>query len=188
MRAVARGLGGLGVLLALPLGILAAVRKDTVWDSGAMGFSMLGVSIPNFWLGPLLILVFSLWLGWFPVSGTGGIGAVVLPAVTLGTGLAAVLSRMVRSSMLEVLGEDYVRTARSKGLRERTIIRRHALRNALIPVITLVGVEIGYLLGGAVIIEQIFALPGIEPPQKTVSAGRQEDGPALDKAPRGQGA
>jgi peptide/nickel transport system permease protein len=101
------------VLLALPLGLVAAIRRNTVWDTSAMGFSLLGVSIPNFWLGPLLILLFSLWLGWFPVSGQGGVASVVLPALTLGTGLAAVLSRMVRSSMLEVMHEDYLRTARS---------------------------------------------------------------------------
>jgi len=149
------------VLLALPLGILAAVRKDTPWDSGAMGFSMLGVSIPNFWLGPLLILVFSLWLGWFPVSGREGAASVVLPALTLGTGLTAVLSRMVRSSMLEVLGEDYIRTARAKGLPGHRVVLRHALRNALLPVITLLGLQLGALLAGAVITETVFSWPGI---------------------------
>jgi len=149
------------LLLALPLGILAAVRRDSVWDSGAMGFSMLGVSIPNFWLGPLLILVFSLWLGWFPVSGRNGMASVVLPALTLGTGLAAVLSRMVRSSMLEVLGEDYIRTARAKGLPDRRVILHHALRNALLPVITLLGLQLGALLAGAVITETVFSWPGI---------------------------
>ena len=149
------------LLLALPLGILAAVRRDSVWDSGAMGFSMLGVSIPNFWLGPLLILVFSLWLGWFPVSGRNGVASVVLPALTLGTGLAAVLSRMVRSSMLEVLGEDYIRTARAKGLPDRRVILHHALRNALLPVITLLGLQLGALLAGAVITETVFSWPGI---------------------------
>jgi peptide/nickel transport system permease protein len=149
------------LLLALPLGILAAVRRDSGWDSGAMGFSMLGVSIPNFWLGPLLILVFSLWLGWFPVSGRNGMGSVVLPALTLGTGLAAVLSRMIRSSMLEVLGEDYIRTARAKGLPERRVVLHHALRNALLPVITLLGLQLGALLAGAVITETVFSWPGI---------------------------
>jgi peptide/nickel transport system permease protein len=149
------------LLLALPLGILAAVRRDTPWDSGAMGFSMLGVSIPNFWLGPLLILVFSLWLGWFPVSGRNGAASVVLPALTLGTGLAAVLSRMVRSSMLEVLGEDYIRTARAKGLSDRRVVLHHALRNALLPVITLLGLQLGALLAGAVITETVFSWPGI---------------------------
>jgi peptide/nickel transport system permease protein len=149
------------LLLALPLGILAAVRRNTLWDSSAMSFSMLGVSIPNFWLGPLLILVFSLWLGWFPVSGRSGIASVVLPALTLGTGLAAVLSRMVRSSMLEVLGEDYIRTARAKGLGNPQVVLHHALRNALLPVITLLGLQLGALLAGAVITETVFSWPGI---------------------------
>jgi peptide/nickel transport system permease protein len=149
------------ILLALPLGIMAAVRRNTAWDTGAMGFSMLGVSIPNFWLGPLLILVFSLWLGWFPVSGQGGFGSVVLPALTLGTGLTAVLSRMVRSSMLEVLGEDYIRTARAKGLPPHRVVLQHGLRNALLPVITLLGLQLGALLAGAVITETVFSWPGV---------------------------
>ncbi len=149
------------LLIAVPLGIVAAIRRNSLWDSGAMSFSMLGVSVPNFWLGPLLILVFSLWLGWFPVSGRESFGAVVLPAITLGTGLAAVLSRMVRSSMLEVLGEDYMRTARAKGLVPSRIIFHHALRNALLPVITLLGLQLGALLAGAVITETVFSWPGI---------------------------
>ena len=149
------------VLLALPLGLVAAIRRNTVWDTSAMGFSLLGVSIPNFWLGPLLILLFSLWLGWFPVSGQGGVASVVLPALTLGTGLAAVLSRMVRSSMLEVLHEDYLRTARAKGMPASRVILHHALRNALLPVITLLGLQLGALLAGAVITETVFSWPGI---------------------------
>jgi peptide/nickel transport system permease protein len=149
------------VLLALPLGIMAAVHRNTAWDSGAMGFSMLGVSIPNFWLGPLLILVFSLWLGWFPVSGQSGFGSVVLPAMTLGTRLTAVLSRMVRSSLLEVLGEDYIRTARAKGLPPHRVVLQHGLRNALLPVITLLGLQLGALLAGAVITETVFSWPGV---------------------------
>ena len=149
------------LLLALPLGVIAAVRRNTVWDSAAMSFSMLGVSIPNFWLGPLLILVFSLWLGWFPVSGQSGFGSVVLPALTLGTGLTAVLSRMVRSSMLEVLGEDYIRTARAKGLPPHRVVLQHGLRNALLPVITLLGMQLGALLAGAVITETVFSWPGV---------------------------
>jgi len=149
------------LLMALPLGIMAAVRRDTPWDSGAMTFSMLGVSIPNFWLGPVLILVFSLWLGWFPVSGRSGFGSVILPAVTLSTGLVAVLSRMVRSSMLEVLGEDYMRTAKAKGLPPQRVILHHGLRNALLPVITLLGLQLGALLAGAVITETVFSWPGV---------------------------
>ena len=149
------------ILMALPLGIIAAVRRDTAWDTGAMTFSMLGVSIPNFWLGPILILVFSLWLGWFPVSGRNGFGSVILPALTLSTGLVAVLSRMVRSSMLEVLGEDYMRTARAKGLLPQRVILHHGLRNALLPVITLLGLQLGALLAGAVITETVFSWPGV---------------------------
>jgi len=149
------------LIMALPLGVIAAIRRNTVWDAGAMGFSMLGVSIPNFWLGPILILVFSLLLGWFPVSGRDGFASVVLPALTLGTGLAAVLSRMVRSSMLEVLGEDYMRTARAKGLAPQRVILQHGLRNALLPVITLLGLQLGALLAGAVITETVFSWPGV---------------------------
>ncbi|MGB5178345.1 MAG: nickel ABC transporter permease [Gammaproteobacteria bacterium] len=147
--------------LALPLGVLAAIRRNTWWDTGAMSFSMLGISIPNFWLGPLLILVFSLWLGWFPISGRSGFSSVILPALTLSTGLIAVLSRMVRSSMLEVLGEDYMRTARAKGMPPGRVILHHGLRNALLPVITLLGLQLGALLAGAVITETVFSWPGI---------------------------
>ena len=147
--------------LALPLGIIAAVRRNTWWDTGAMSFSMLGVSIPNFWLGPVLILVFSLWLGWLPVSGRSGLASVILPALTLATGLMAVLSRMVRSSMLEVLGEDYMRTAVAKGLPPTKVILHHGLRNALLPVITMLGLQLGALLAGAVITETVFSWPGI---------------------------
>lgn len=151
----------LAVVLAVPLGVLAAQHRGRGLDAGAMGFSLLGASIPNFWLGPLLILVFSLWLGWTPVSGRDGLASLVLPAVTLGTGLAAVLARMVRSSVLEVLGEDFVRTARAKGLSPRAVLWRHALRNAWLPVLTLVGLQLGALLGGAVITETVFAWPGL---------------------------
>jgi ABC-type dipeptide/oligopeptide/nickel transport system permease component len=151
----------LALVLAIPLGVLAARHRGRWVDSGAMGFSLLGISMPNFWLGPVLILVFSLWLGLTPVSGREGAASLVLPAVTLGTGLAAVLARMVRSSVLEVLEEDYIRTARAKGLREGTVLRRHALRNAWLPVLTLVGLQLGGLLGGAVITETVFAWPGV---------------------------
>jgi len=149
------------VVVAIPLGLLAAARKGSVVDSTAMGFSLLGVSIPNFWLGPLLVMVFSLGLGWFPVSGRDGVLSVVLPAITLGTGLAAVLSRMVRSSLLEVLGEDFIRTARAKGLAPRQVLVRHALRNAWLPVLTLLGMQLGALLGGAVVTEMVFNWPGV---------------------------
>ena len=151
----------LALVLAVPLGVLAARNRGGALDSGAMGFSLLGISIPNFWLGPLLIMVFSLWLGWTPVSGRDGPASLILPAITLGTGLAAVLARMVRSSLLEVLGEDYVRTARAKGLSETAVLWHHALRNAWLPVLTLVGLQLGGLLGGAVITETVFAWPGV---------------------------
>ncbi len=151
----------IAVVIAIPLGVIAAARQGTAWDFGAMGFSLLGVSIPNFWLGPLLVMVFSLGLGWFPVSGREGAGAVVLPAITLGTSLAAILSRMVRSSLLEVLGEDFIRTARAKGLSARQVLIRHGLRNAWLPILTLLGMQVGALLGGAVITEIIFNWPGI---------------------------
>ena len=149
------------LVLAVPLGILAAVKKGTAWDAGAMGIALFGVSIPNFWMGPMLILVGALWLGWFPVSGRDGLASLILPALTLGTALAAILSRMIRSALLEVLTEDFMRTARGKGLRERSVIVRHGLRNALLPVITLVGLQLGALLSGAVITETVFSWPGI---------------------------
>jgi peptide/nickel transport system permease protein len=147
--------------LALPLGLLAAARRDSAWDHGAMSFSLIGVSIPHFWLGPLLIMVFSLWLGWLPVSGREGPGAVILPALTLGMAMAAILARMIRSSVLEVLNEDYIRTAYAKGLSRRQVVLRHALPNALLPVITILGLQLGGLLAGAVITETVFSWPGI---------------------------
>ena len=149
------------LLLAVPLGVLAAVKKETAWDAGAMGVALFGVSIPNFWMGPMLILVGALWLDWFPVSGRDGIASLVLPALTLGTALAAILSRMIRSALLDVLNEDFMRTARGKGLPEWTVIVRHGLRNALLPVITLAGLQLGALLSGAVITETVFSWPGI---------------------------
>ena len=149
------------VVIAFPLGIIAAVKKDTAADRGAMFFSLLGVSIPNFWLGPMLIMLFSLWMDWFPVSGRSGFDSLILPAITLGTALSAILARMVRSSLLEVLGEDYIRTAKAKGLGPYTVIVKHGLRNALLPVITLLGLQLGALLGGAVITETVFSWPGL---------------------------
>lgn len=165
------------VLIAFPLGVLAAVRKGSPWDQGAMGLSLIGVSIPNFLMGPILILVFSVWLGWFPVSGREGLASLILPAVTLGTALAAILSRMVRATLLETLGEDYVRTARAKGLSERLVVWRHALRNALLPVITLLGLQLGVLLGGAVITEVVFSWPGLG--QLTIESIQRRDYPVV---------
>ena len=151
----------IAVLVALPTGILAAARRGRAADLTAMGFSLLGVSIPNFWLGPLLVLAFSLGLGWFPVSGRSGLLSLVLPAITLGTGLAAILSRMVRSSLLEVMNEDFIRTARAKGLPSWTVWLRHGMRNAWLPILTLLGIQLGALLGGAVITETVFNWPGL---------------------------
>ncbi len=165
------------VVIALPLGVLSAVRKDTAWDHGARVVSLMGISIPHFWLGPLLILVFSLWLGWLPVSGRDGLTSLVLPALTLGTALAAILSRMMRATLLETLNEDYVRTARAKGLSETAVILRHALRNALLPVITVLGLQLGALLGGAIITEMVFSWPGIG--QLTIEAIHRRDYPVV---------
>jgi len=165
------------LLLAIPAGILAAVHQGTAIDRGAMGFSLLGVSMPNFWLGPLLILVFSVQLGWFPVSGYEASGSLVLPAITLGTAMAAVLSRMLRASLLEVLHEDFIRSARAKGLSYWRVIWRHALPNAALPVLTLLGLQLGVLLGGAVITETVFSWPGIG--QLMVDAIRQRDYPVV---------
>lgn len=157
------------LLIALPLGTLSAVERNTVWDYSAMFISMAGVSMPNFWLGLLLIITFGLELRWLPIRGLGDISDglwqylrhLILPAVTLGTSLAAILMRLTRNSMLDVLGEDYIRTARAKGLSGRPVIFKHALRNALIPVVTTAGVQFGALLGGAVVVETIFSLPGL---------------------------
>ncbi|MBM2830193.1 MAG: glutathione transporter permease [Gammaproteobacteria bacterium] len=149
------------IIIALPLGILAAVRRGSAWDLGAMTFAMLGISVPNFCMGPLLIMIFSLWLGWFPVSGKEGMSSLILPALTLGTALAALLSRMVRSSLLEVLNEDYIRAAQARGLSDMAVIMRHGLPNAALPVITVLGMQLGALLAGAVITETIFSWPGV---------------------------
>ncbi len=156
---------GLGVLLAVPAGVWAATHRDG-WQDRATGVvSLVGLSFPNFALGPLLILAFSIGLGWLPVSGSGTGWAFVthmmLPALTLGSGLAAILTRMVRTAMLEELGQDYIRTARAKGLSERHVVYRHALRNALLPVLTVIGLQFGSLLAGAIVTETIFSLPGI---------------------------
>ncbi len=156
----------IGVLLAFPAGIAAALYRDR-WQDRAIGvLSLSGLSFPNFALGPILILVFSILLDWLPVSGagTGGFSLVshlVLPAITLGLSLAAVLTRMIRTAMLEELGQDYIRTARAKGLTERRVVYRHALPNALIPVLTVLGLQFGSLLSGAVVTETIFSWPGI---------------------------
>jgi len=149
------------VLTGIPLGILAALRPGSGLDLSVMVLALLGVSMPVFWFGLLAILIFSVGLGWFPVAGKGTLAHLVLPAVPLGINATALLARMTRGTLLEVLSQDYIRTARAKGLSERVVIYKHALRNALIPVITVVGLEFGTLLSGAVITETIFAWPGL---------------------------
>jgi peptide/nickel transport system permease protein len=149
------------LLLSLPLGVIAARHRGRWPDGLASGFALFGQSLPNFWLGPLLILLFSVTLGWTPVSGAEGAASLILPALTLGTSLAALNTRMVRNSLLEVLGEDYIRTARAKGRSETATLWRHALPNAALPVLTLLGLQLGGLLAGTVITEVVFAWPGI---------------------------
>ncbi len=151
----------LAVSVGVPIGVIAATTKHVMVDSAAMAFALLGLSMPTFWSGLLLILFFSLKLGWLPITESEGLRALVLPAVALAAPAAAVLARITRSSVLEVLRQEYIRTARSKGLVERLVVYRHALRNALIPVLTIVGLQFGGLLAGAVIVESVFARPGL---------------------------
>ena len=149
------------ILVAMPLGLIAAVNKGTWIDQGAMIFSLLGVSIPNFWLGPMLILLFSIHFDLLPVNERGGLEHLILPALTLGTSLASILARITRSSVVETLQAEYIRTARSKGISELRILFRHALRNALIPIVTVIGLQVGVLSSGAIITEAIFDWPGL---------------------------
>ena len=149
------------IALGVPLGLLAALSRSSWLDVASMGVALLGVSMPSFWLGLLLIFTFSLHLGWFPATGGGSFAQLVLPSVTLGAIAAAIIARLTRSSMLEVLGQDYVRTARAKGLGELRVLTLHALRNAAIPIVTLLGLQFAQLLGGAVVTETIFAWPGV---------------------------
>lgn len=159
----------LSLLLSIPLGIISAMRRGTLVDNFTTAFAVVGVSTPNFWFGLMVILLFAVKLGWLPSFGIGyasdGLGSVlshmVLPSLTLGLSLMAIVTRMTRSALLEVLGLDYIQTARAKGLAEPVVLRKHALRSALIPVITVVGLQFGALMGGAVVIETIFAWPGI---------------------------
>jgi len=149
------------VLLSIPAGVRSARRRNE-WDDRTISVvSLFGLSFPNFALGPILILLFSIKMGWLPVSGSGSIANLVLPAITMGGALAAILTRMVRTSMLEELNQDYVRTARAKGLSETRVVYRHALRNAMIPVSTVLGLQFGALLAGAIVTEKIFSWPGI---------------------------
>ncbi|MGH9389513.1 MAG: ABC transporter permease, partial [Vicinamibacteria bacterium] len=147
--------------IALPLGIISALRERTWVDAGARFFALLGISMPSFWLGPLLILLLAIELNWLPVSGSSGIANWLLPSLTLGLALAALLSRMTRAAFLEVIREEYISTARAKGLPERKIVLVHAMKNALIPIITILGLQLGAVLSGAIIIEKIFSWPGI---------------------------
>jgi len=151
----------MAIVIGVPAGLFAATRPGTAADIGAMSVALAAVAIPNFVLGPLLVLVFSFALGWLPVSGAQSAASIVLPALTLGTSLAAVLSRMTRSTVLEVLGQDFVRTALAKGLSRSQVVRRHALGNALLPIVTVGGLQLGALLAGAVITEKVFEWPGI---------------------------
>jgi peptide/nickel transport system permease protein len=149
------------VLLSIPAGVRSARRRNE-WDDRAISVvSLFGLSFPNFALGPTLILLFSIKMGWLPVSGSGSFANLVLPAITMGSALAAILTRMVRTSMLEEMNQDYVRTARAKGLSEGAVVYRHALRNAMIPVITVLGLQFGALLAGAIVTEKIFSWPGV---------------------------
>jgi peptide/nickel transport system permease protein len=149
------------IVVAIPLGILAAVRAGTIVDQGATTLALIGISMPSFWLGPLLAIVFSVWLGWFPVAGRGTLANLVLPAVTLGAPLAATLARMTRASVIEELRELYVIAARARGLSSVRAVLRHAFRNSLIPIVTVLGLQLGSVLTGAVITETIFAWPGV---------------------------
>ena len=178
---------GFGLLLALPAGILAAVHRGRLFDQAISVVSLFGLSVPGLALGPVLILIFSIQLGWLPVSGAnsgggtmsaGGISLIdwrylVLPSIAMGASLAAILTRMVRTAMLEELGQDYIRTARAKGLSERAVVCRHALPNALVPIITVVGLQFGALLAGAIVTETIFSWPGLG--RLTVSAISNRD-------------
>lgn len=158
-----------GLLLAVPSGIVAAMRKDSAWDYGSMGFAIFVYSMPSFWKGIILIWIFSVYLGWFPAMGyvhpwrdfPDAMWKLVLPAITLGTFFSGLVARIIRSSLLEVLDQDYIKAARAKGVRQAALVYRHALANALIPVVTVIGLQFGALLGGAVLTETVFSIPGM---------------------------
>ena len=164
-------------LVSFPLGLLAAQRRGTWPDRGALLFSLVGLSMPNFWLGPLLMILFSIQLGWLPVSGRAGPANLILPSITLGMGMAAILTRILRASLLRVRHEDYIQAARAKGLSEKSVWLKHMLRNALLPVITIMSLQFGSLLAGAVITETIFSWPGIG--RLTVQAIQTRDYPLV---------
>ncbi|MBO8162826.1 MAG: ABC transporter permease [Brevibacillus sp.] len=165
------------LLIALPVGILSAVKRGSAIDFFGRIFSLLGISFPNFWLGIMLIIIFAVHLKWFPASGYQGPEYLILPSVSLGLILSGILARLIRSSMLEVLNQQYITTARSKGIKEWMVIIKHALRNALIPTVTFIGLQFGTLLGGTVIIEQVFSWPGVG--RLVIDAISQRDFPVI---------
>jgi ABC-type dipeptide/oligopeptide/nickel transport system permease component len=167
----------LALLIAFPLGIIAALKRHSWTDRFSLLFSLLGVSMPNFWLGPLLIIVFSIELGWLPVSGRGTRAHLFLPSATLGMAMAGILTRMIRSALLEVLHEDYIQTARAKGLSEQKVWLKHALRNSLLSVVTIIGLQFGALLTGSIITETIFTWPGLG--RLTIQAIQTRDYPLV---------
>lgn len=167
----------ISICIGIPIGIISATRQYSFLDSFSMVIALLGVSMPVFWLGLMLILTFSVKLGWLPSGGFDGLKSIILPAVTLGVGSAAIITRMTRSSMLEVIRQDYIRTARAKGVAEKVVINKHALKNALIPIITVVGLQFGHLLGGAVLTESVYSWPGVG--RLMVDAIRQKDTPTV---------
>ncbi|MFQ5484036.1 MAG: ABC transporter permease [Desulfobacterales bacterium] len=151
----------LSIFIAIPLGVISAVKRWSIWDYFGMALSQVGMAIPSFWLGILLLLILSVKIKLFPLFGSGSIKHLILPAISLGIARAAVLLRLTRASMIEELGKEYVITARAKGLTENMVNYKHTLKNALLPVITISGIQLGYMLGGAIIIEQVFSLPGL---------------------------
>ena len=166
------------VAIALPIGIISATRQYSAIDNVGMVAALLGVATPNFWLGLMLIIVFSLNLGWLPSGGMGSWKNYIMPAITLGTGDAALICRMTRSSMLEVIRQDYIRTAKAKGAMRWAVILKHALKNAMIPIVTLVGTDFGYMLTGSMLIEKVFSIPGIG--KLAVDAMSNRDLPLLE--------
>ena len=165
------------LLICLPLGIASAMKQYSLIDNGSMLLALLGISIPNFWLGPMLIILFAIKLDWLPVGGRGSLAHFILPAITLGTAMAAILTRMIRSSLIEVAQEDYIVAARAKGLSRLKVYLKHALRNALLPVVTILGLQLGSLLTGSIITETIFAWPGIG--RLTITAINSRDYPLV---------
>ena len=165
------------IAISLPLGIFSAIHNGSLGDNAAMVLALLGLSMPNFWLGLLLIIAFSLHLGLFPSGCMSGLSSIVLPAITIGTGYTAIMTRTTRSSMLDVIRQDYLRTARAKGVSEKAVIRRHALKNALIPIITVVGTQMAACIGGSVLTETVFAWPGVG--RLIIDSVNQRDVPAV---------